>query len=132
MFKGNNPQPMLIFDTVIEGLPNLETIRSELGDDATVWTVADETNEAILIVPDKSGEHIIWIFLKESDAEHLAYILKQINPQFKNVHLAAKAATVGIILDYSRDEQQPVALITPAKALDFFEEYEEFLSHYYQ
>jgi hypothetical protein len=58
-------------------------------------------------------------------------MLMQLHPQFRDVHLAAKATTVGVILEYSKEKQQPTALITPAKALEFFKEYAEFLPHYY-
>lgn len=117
---------------MIEGLPSAQTILSELGEDATIWMVANEDKKTILSVPDKDNpKGVLWMFLSEKDCEHFAYILTKLNPQFKDVHLAPKSTTVGVILEYAVEMQHQTALIPPNKAEEFFKEYEEFLPHYY-
>jgi len=117
---------------MISGLPNEETILSEIGREAVIWAVANEDKKAIVLVPDKDAPSpVIWTFLKEEDAEHFAYVLNEKVPQFKNTHLIAMSAPFGVVYDYPKKVQTPVALLTPEKAFEFFKEFGDLLGRYY-
>jgi hypothetical protein len=105
-----------------------ETIRSEMGEEAIVYTVhrkgADDT---YVSVPSGNNEPAVYFFLSENDAKHFGLLLNQITPNFKGVEMEVLKGPVGNVLKTNLT----IAIIPPNEAKRFFEEYEEFLGHYY-
>jgi hypothetical protein len=117
---------------MISGLPDEQTVLSELGKDADIWLVLNQDEKTAIFVPDRDTDKgVIWMFLGEKDGEQFAHILTQVHPQFKGVDLVASKGKLGVVYDYAREQDRTAALITPEAALTLFNEYEDSLPRYY-
>jgi hypothetical protein len=120
---------------MIKGLVSADTIFNELPEDTHVWVVYSPVEEAVVIVPDKTSDKgILWLFLKEEDAEHMAVLLMDRIPVLKDGALIAQKRHVRTLLGecFEAEPKQPVALVGPTKALEFFNRYKDLLPSYYK
>ena len=116
---------------VIKAIP-ADVALSELPEDATVWVVAGSETEVVLVPnpPDRQG--VLMLFLKKADAEHLALLMRQVAPAFKDKELKVFEVRFRDIIERAIDENQPVALISPNEALEYFKTFDEWLADYYK
>jgi hypothetical protein len=109
-----------------------DLIRTELGEDATVYTVRPTGTTAVLELPCETPngtQNAVLFFLKKEDAEHFQYLLNELSPAYKDVDLEVAKGPVGLVL--AEDDTFVFALLGPAEAKRFFETNEEQMSKYY-
>lgn len=116
---------------VVKAIP-ADVALSELSEDATVWIVAGSETEVVLVPnpPDRQG--VLMLFLKKADAEHLALLMRQVAPAFKDKELKVFEVGFRDVIERAIDENQPVALISPNEALEYFKTFDEWLADYHK
>ncbi len=110
-----------------------ETIRSEMGEEAIIYTARPKGAEnTFVMVPSGNNESAVYFFLSENDASHFGYLLSNVSPSYKDVELEVIQGPVGAVLDASEKDNFAIAIVPPNEAKKFFEEFEEHLANYYQ
>lgn len=109
-----------------------DLIRTDLGDNATVYTVRPTGTTAVLELPCETPNgtrNAVLFFLKKEDADHFQYLLNELSPAYKDVNLEVAKGPVALVL--AEDDTFVFALLGPAEAKRFFETNQEQMAKYY-
>lgn len=119
---------------MIKDLISADIVATDLPEDTRIWVVhpIDDPGSVVLVPDARDRKGVLWMFLKQEDAEHFAFLLSQLAPAFKDGDLTIKDLLLHDVIKHAIQDQQPIALVPPNKAMEFFKEYEELLPNYYQ
>ncbi|HKQ04142.1 MAG TPA: hypothetical protein VJ464_03350 [Blastocatellia bacterium] len=109
-----------------------EEVLDEFPEDALVWVILDKADpNTYLLFPKNKDVLALWAFMKREDANHLAFILKEAAPAYKDMELIVESDPLKEVRAGAKEYNSILCVMSPVDSLEFFKRYEEFLSHYY-
>lgn len=97
-----------------------------------MWVVAGSETEVVLVPNAPDGQGVLMLFLKKGDAEHLAFLMRKVVPDFKDNELRVFEIGFRDVIERAINDNQPVALISPNEALEYFKTFDEWIADYYK
>ena len=109
-----------------------DVLDNDFSGDARVWVIVDKTDLGRYLLFPKNEETLaVWAFMKREDAEHLAYMLKERAPAYKDMELIVVDDLLKDIREGARENNGVLCVMPPIDSMEFFERYEDLLGHYY-
>lgn len=109
-----------------------EVLDSEFSEDAPVWVIIDKADpDRYLLFPKNKDTLAAWAFMKREDAEHLAFMLKERAPAYKDMELIVMQDLLKDIREGAKEHKGVLCVMPPIDSMEFFKRYEDLLGHYY-
>lgn len=108
-----------------------EVFDNEYSDDFPFWYPVDQDKPNEFIPMPYETVSLWFLFTNEKDAEHFGYLIHKFSPNYQDKQMIAVSDTKRSIFSEVVPNSIQAVLIPRNGALQFFQEYEQFMAKYY-